>query len=561
MRSNDDGTPADEDRATRQALIDGATAVADAAVSHLLPEVETLKARLKPRDKKATRLAHTGLPALTRSTNRDEAALRRYIARLQDETTTEDQLGDCKKRLESHRFALELTQLQWSIVKRCHSLVAYNRPFEGSTKESRREKIKTMDKEQQGKSGGAARGLSSEEKTLQHQRLKLMSKVEIIVVDGGAEWLDIRALSAERLATQMSEAGWSWGDHDDTDEDEAVDPDEWETVPLAVQVRKLIEAARLNRHEYVMPRVRVVLPRIARSDNRDVALFLAQLTRMDPSVKVTIDDRDSIFMATPPPPPDEALENLLGYEFAGLTPTLNIDHSILVDLISDITHFRLEVQPWHEHTTSWQIEEELTHEGGVMAKTLYPILAGRRLVCTREAAEHFHELLRKVGTETERERGRLLVPWDEDTRSMTDAEIRARFNELSIRPPPPDVQIPLTILPTHWDEPSSVAKAVEEERVPAVALDVVRCGKLGSSKLSVFMQGWESGDVTVTSNKEIQARIRTWVEANRKSDDEAGPRIFKLDVTRNLLARSATPPEGWWDGTARTGPPGRSSEQ
>jgi hypothetical protein len=309
----------------------------------------------------------------------------------------------------------------------------------------------------------------------------------------------------------MSEAGWAWGDHDDADEAEAADPDEWETVPLAVQVRKLIEAARLNRHEYAVPRIRVVLPRIGRSDNRDVALFLAQLTRMDPSVKVTIEDRDSLFMTAPPPPLDKALENLLGYEFAGLSPTLNIDHSVLVDLISDITHFRLEVQPWHEHTTSWQIEEELMHEGGVMAKTLYPILAGRRLVCTREAAEHFHGLLRTVGTETERERGRLLVPWDGDTRSMTDEEIRARFNELSIRPPPPDVKIPVTIIPTHW-EPSSIAKAVEEGRLPAVALDVVRCGKLGSSKLSVFMQGWESGDVTVTSNKEIRGRIRTWRE-------------------------------------------------
>ena len=534
---------ADEDPdAVKGRMLETATNSID-IVSSLLQEIELLLARLEPRVKSLT---HTGFPTFVRSLRRDQDTLRRIIDDLQGAALTEDELRERERRLEHSRVNVGQAHLKWSVLKRCRSIVAINQSFHGSTKESRREQVSLQ--EQGLQVAGHGSKIPGHEKQQLHRTLKSKAKVEVDVIDGGFEWVDIRSVGRWRLARQMTDAGWPWGDVDGPDED--VDPEDWESVPLAMQVRRLAEAARLNRHEYAVPRVRVVLPNIGRGDDPDVDVFLAQLTGMDPLVQILIEDRNSAFMRAPTPSLETVLDNLVGDELASLTPTLNMDHTILIDLISDITHAQLEPQPWQASTTQLQIEEERLHEGGLMAKTLYPVLAGRHLVCTREAAEHFHEVLSTVGTALECQRGRLLVPCDDDTRSMSTEDIRAQFVALSIHPPPPDVQIPVTILPTSWGGLSSVSTAVEEGRLPRVALDVARCGNFSNSKLSIYMQGWATGDVTVTSNKEIRGQIRTWVEANRQSDEDAGPRIYRLDVTRNLLAKSKTAPEGW-DGTVR----------
>ena len=534
---------ADQDAAALQARMLATATASHDLVAPLVLEVESLIARLTPRVKSPIL---TGLPTFVRSLGRERVTLRRIADDLQRAALTEDELRDCGKKLEPSRVAVGHAHLKWSVLKHCRSLVAINQSFQGSTKESRREQVSRQEQELQ--EAGRGDKMPGHEKYQMHRALKCKARVEVEVVDGGFEWVDIRPLTFPRLVRQMGDAGWPWGETDDPDED--VDPEDWESVPLAVQVRRLAEAARLNRHEYAVPRVRVVLPNIGRGDHPDVAVFLGQLTRLDPLVQILIEDRDSDFMKAPTAALEAVLDNLVGDELAGLTPTLNIDHTILIDLISDITHALLTPEPWQAPTTQLQIEEERRHHDGLMAKTLYPVLAGRRLVCTREAAEHFHDVLRTVGTASERQRGRLLVPWDEDTRAMAAEDIRAQFAALSIHPPPADVQIPITVLPTSWDDPSSVSNAVEEGRLPRVALDVARCGNFGSSKLSIYMQGWASGDVTVTSNKEIRGQIRTWVEAHRQGDEDAGPRICRLNVTRNLLAKSKTAPEGW-DGTAR----------
>lgn len=557
MSPHDDDSPSspEEDAASHQARLLTTAAESIELVSTFVPEIEALIARLETNKVRIKSITQTGLPTLARSLRREERTLSGIAEDLgkdpstgdhRDATLTEDQLRDCGRKLDLSRVAVDNAHLKWTVLKRCRSIVSVNRNFQGSTKQSRREQVSL--KEQQDQDLGST--ISGWEKSQLHRALKQKAKVVVDVVDGGLEWLDIRSPSLNRLARQMAEAGWSWGDYEDPDED--VDPEEWESAPLAVHVRRLVEAVRLNRHDYTLPRVRIILPRIGCNDNLDVSVFLAQLTRIDPSVQVIIEDRDSAFMTRPTLPLETALDKLVGDPFASLTPTINVDHTILIDLISDITHTRLEPQPWQAPTTRAQIEDEQRHEDGLMASTVYPVLAGRRLLCTREAAIHFHDVLRTVGTVTECRRGRLLVPWDDHTRSMAAEEIRAEFVKLSTHPPPADVQVPITIQDTHWDEPSSVPTAVEEGWLPPVALDVARCGNFGSSKLSIYMQGWASGDVTVTSNKEIRGQIRTWVEANRQNEEDAGPHIYRLDVTRNLLAKSATPPEAW-DGAMKAG--------
>jgi hypothetical protein len=91
----------------------------------------------------------------------------------------------------------------------------------------------------------------------------------------------------------------------------------------------------------------------------------------------------------------------------------------------------------------------------------------------------------------------------------------------------------------------AITRAISEGTLPQVAHDVALSSAFQSSKLSIFMYGWAAGLTTVTSNKEVRGQIRTWVETHRKHDEEMGPQIWRLEVTRNLLAKAAQPREGW----------------
>ncbi|KAM0348622.1 hypothetical protein ACHAPU_004057 [Fusarium lateritium] len=373
-----------------------------------------------------------------------------------------------------------------------------------------------------------------------HRLLKEQGRVEVDVVQGGREWITVKAISRDRLARQMSDCGWGWGDHELGDQ---VDREEWEDTPLAKYVQRLVTAARMNRHEYRFPRIRLVLTNLARGEE-ELDILLYQLEHMDPLVEVTIEDQNSDYVTMPSPPLNTAIDNLVGDELAQLTSTINLDHTILIDLISDLTHLNLEPQPWQSRTTRAQIDEENAHKGGLMARVLYPVLADRKLVCTREAAEHFHGVLRTVGTKTERERGRLLIPWGSDAQETSPELIRQRFQELTVYPLPSNVQIPVTVIDEPWDM-EAITDAISKGNLPQVAHDVALSSAFKTSKLSIFMYGWAAGLMTVTSNKEVRGQIRTWVEANRKNEEEVGPQIWRLEVTRNLLAKAAQPREGW----------------
>lgn len=511
----------EDDIATTQQLMLKETRKNILACDSYIPEIESF---LKTIESKVKSPRVTGLPSFIRKIRKEHDILKRVESELVDGEQDEGGLGLLNRKLVASATIVQHGAVHWDILKRCRSFLVIDQTFQGSAKEDRKKQVSRV--------VGDGRDKQQLNRTLKEQ-----AKVEVDVVQGGNEWVDIRWLQADRLARQMTDCGWGWGDYCLGD---AVDPEEWEDTPLAKQVRRLVAAAKLNRHEYRVPRLRIVFPNLTKGENEDIDVLLDQICRLDPLVEIIVEDGSGKFLQTPPPPLQDAIRNLLGDEFDGLTDTLNMDHTILVDLISDITHLQLQPQPWQAQTTRLQIEEERKH-GGVMVRALYPILQGRTLVCTQEAAEHFHEVLRTVGTATERERGRLLVPFDDDTRNMPVEEIRARFEQLSVHALPHNVQIPMRILAETWTI-STVNQEVADGRLPKVALDVAKCGAFKSSKLSIYMYGWATGNVTITSNKEVRGQIRTWVETNRRDDQERGPAIWRIDVTRNLLAKSATPP-------------------
>ncbi|KAM3515940.1 hypothetical protein MY11210_000480 [Beauveria gryllotalpidicola] len=569
--SQDDRSDDDDMKLRRRKLIDLATTQLDAA-RPCIPELEALLAALAPKVKS---VHATGLVSFVRDLTYDVRAIEAILQepalrqappppplKHHDEEhdswphASRADLDALWKRLEPRTTGAYHGATRWGALRRCADLVAVKRTFQGSARETRRAAVLAR--------GGPQ--ADAADKAQLHRAIREQAKTEVAaVVDRGACWVDVRWISAERLARQMTDAGWSWGEHA---AGEAVDADEWEDAPFVKQVRRVVAAARRNRHEYRIPSIRLVLPNLARGAQPDIDVLLEQLPRLDPGVDLVVEDAASAFLTRPAARLDDAIRSLVGSGSlqVPLTDTLNLEHTVLVDLISDLTHLRLEPRAWHSRTTRAQIEEENARPDGVMAPLLYPLLQGRRLVCTHEAAEHFHEMLATVGTQTERARGRLLVPPPPPphhaaaaersapsaaTTTTTTAAARARFDALSERPLPGDVQFPVEVLPAddeRWDEDRVRRVVVDDGTLPRVALDIARRGRLKSSKLSTYMHGWREGVVTLTSNKEIRAHMRTWVEAGRTNDAERGPMVYCVEVTRNLLAKSAVPPPGWLDG-------------
>lgn len=519
----------------------------------IVPELEALVAAIRPTTKS---LSATGVPSAIRDLNADLTTLQWLTEQLSTaEALSKETLDKLAKKLEVGTFVSQCVA-RWNIVKRCRSFVALKRTFQSTTKQDRQriisQKLLVDDSSNNGNgdssnnnniSSGSSRNAA--EKSEMHRTIREQAKAEVIVVDRGAEWLDIRWITADKLARQMTDCGWAWGDYQPGD---VVEADEWQDMPFAKQARRVIAAARLNRHEYRIPRVHLVLPNLSRGVNEDIDVLLEQFTHTDPAVPVTISDATSPFLTIPPSPPDlsTAINNLASDDMDLLTSTLNMEHTILVDLVSDLTHVRLRPQPWHSRTTREQIADENSHPHGVMARRLYPLLRGRHLVCTHEAAVHFHDMLTTVGTPSERERGRLVVPFFEPERSSPPSTLRSRFVAMSAHTLPSDVQFPVEILPAKpaWDL-NTVKTAVDEGKLPAVAWDVAQRGRLKSSRFSTFLYGWAERVATLTSNKEIRAHLKTWVEEGRTADDETGPQVWCVDITRNLLAKSAWPPDGW----------------
>lgn len=430
---------------------------------------------------------------------------------------------------------------RWDVLKRCSSLVEVDRGFQSATEAEHKEAARHQfaDNETTGDMSDAkdhhVRG------KLYHAHLntlKVQSRVQVDVVDGGYEWIQVRLLQPRRLVEQMTQSGWSWDTYTRGD---TVPFDEWEDVALTKRLKQLVAAAKRNLHGFRRPRVRLVLPLIARQDHPDYDVLFEQYISMDPDVQVTIEDRDSPFLRSPPPA--NFIANLLGDPLDDLTETVALEHTVLIDLISDLTHCRLEPQSWQVPTTRAQIEEENSHEGGWMAKWLYSSLPGRRLVITKAGAKHLYQILETVGTETEKERATLLVPNPGEERTVTDEEARSRFQALSIHRLPDNLQIPVDVeIEADRLNDDRIAAEMEADRIPNDNTLLQPSSILQDNHRATVLSAWRQGHTIVTSNREYKNLVRKWIKSTGCSPEMVRDlRIHTLQVARYMLSSHATP--------------------
>lgn len=346
-----------------------------------------------------------------------------------------------------------------------------------------------------------------------------------IVAQGGLEWVKVSTTTETRLLFDLAKAGWeaadSSSDASSEDEEGGVSANNLaagghsspsnssiELVRLAAHLQR---ASRANLLRYRSPSVRFVLPKIPAYPSPPVRTILSQILATGATIECgpsslpyPISDGKSSSPMSPNRCSSSIFEKLLPDPQSSLTPTLNIDCTILLALISDLSHSpRTPHSPTHHQAITRQITLEVSDP--LLPDSLYPALAGRDLVCTAEAAIRMREIVQQIGTETECQRAWLLFshetspsPEEDITTkppSITDRGIihtlLAAHSEYKV---PSDLRLPIRIIPA-----SSAQSSLQ--KLPPIARAVA--AELSAINQSVFLFGWEAGITTVSSNRTV----------------------------------------------------------
>ncbi|KAL4821263.1 hypothetical protein BDW67DRAFT_172103 [Aspergillus spinulosporus] len=344
-----------------------------------------------------------------------------------------------------------------------------------------------------------------------------------IVADDGEEWVKVSTISETRLLFEMAKKGWE-ADSDvnsdgeertvlqnhDCGDDNDDDDDEIELLKLAGDMRK---AANIVRVHYRRPRLRFVLPKVEEGSNPEIDDLLKSIR----SYGVIVNCGKDVFTSRPytKPKSDNAMvhdsvdsvqdeiRNLLPNRFKRFTSTLNVDCTLLLAIVSDLSHCKnIATSPQHHKAINRQIEIE--RERPLLSAELWPAMESHQLLCTSDAAKRMREIVETIGTETERKRMAILMG-DPPFIGAESASLVTELQNLS------DYQLP------------PIAHKVEEI--------------LSDINASVFMYGWVSDIMTITSNRTVVKQIERMIEGHRDDEDMKGPLIWVCDTARSLIGK------------------------
>ena len=389
------------------------------------------------------------------------------------------------------------------------------------------------------------------------------------VVDDGEEWLRIISTGEKRLLQDMAAAGWDWDDEGDERDDggkrfadsveEAEEIDEGE-VPLVRLVKQLVRTARAKPHICKIPRVHVLLTRIDEGKDPQIDRLLHDVRQLGgQDVAVVVDCANSEFLVASPPADQDALVNLLPRGSWSTASVSNLDTTILIGLVADVCHANIEVKPWFNKIVRAHIADELK-SGSNLERHVYPFLRGKKLVTTRESAGRFWKLVNTMGSQSEIERARLLVPelpgenppsLDADEKPNPSpprpahANLVAEWQGLSKHSTPPDLQLPVIVA----EKPFNMDAEIASGHLPAAAREIAVEAKLTDLNAAVFLYGWANGYATVTANNEVKKKIiraleREIVERREVMEHITDPHIAVVGSGRALACRGPPPSKG-----------------
>ena len=347
---------------------------------------------------------------------------------------------------------------------------------------------------------------------------KAAALVDIVSRDG-LEWTKVSTISEKRLLFDLAKLGWQNDGFSDDDEDDAedhqnmsIDSDEDE-VPLVKSAKDLAKAAAANRTMGGHPRIVFILPRIESGSITEIDNLLDKI-RATGAVIQCADDLE------PAPPLESVLPKLLVDRSRNLSETLNIDCTILLAIISDISHSEVPMQDWFPRAVRAQIKAEA--EDRLLSTQLYPTMDSHPMVCTTEAAVQMKEIVATIGTDTEKARAQILL--GEDGEKSRD-ELLKEWRQLSEYQVPEGWQLPIKV----------VKREAEGARLPPVAEAVA--AQLSPINKSVFLYGWATGFTTLSSNRTVAKQIEHIIAEKGTDEADVGPSIWLCGEARSLVAK------------------------
>ncbi|CEL03314.1 hypothetical protein ASPCAL04470 [Aspergillus calidoustus] len=367
-----------------------------------------------------------------------------------------------------------------------------------------------------------------------------------IVADDGEEWVKVSTISETRLLFEMAKKGWeadsededgekrtvlqnhSRGEDSDYDDD---DDDAIELIKLAGDMRKAASLVRVN---YRQPRLRFVIPKVEEGQTPEIDDLLKAIRGYGVTVECGEDVSSSEHNASENPEAgpasnEEEVRPLLPNRLKRFTATVNVDCTLLLAIISDLSHYQsISPSPKHHKAINRQIEIE--RERPLLSTELWPTMESRELICTSEAAKRMREIVDTIGTDTERMRMAILMG-DHSFKEMKSASLIEELQKLSNYQVPVHLNIPIRIV----DAQPAINLGKQQGKLPPVAQKVEEI--LSDINTSVFMYGWVSKIMTITSNRTVVKQIETTIELQRDAEDLEGPLVWVCDTARSLIGK------------------------
>ena len=386
----------------------------------------------------------------------------------------------------------------WNAAKRSSGLQAFRKYFYWDKKNRNTTKGK----------GGASKGKTN--------------ALADIVADEGSQWLRVSTLSEKRLLFDLAKLGWM----NDSDSDEDMpdarpssedDDDDEDQVDIVRSARELARAAKANPIRGRPPKVNVILTRIVSGKTKEIDNILNKIRATGAIVHCAND--------IPPTPPLElVLPQLLIDRSRALSDTLNIDCTILLALVSDISHKPCPILDWYPGEVRAQIQEEA--EENLLPTHLYPAILAHPMVTTEEAAEQMSLIVQTLATDAEKARADILLAQG-DYEGQPPEDLVQAWMSLSDHPTPPGFKLPIRVVPSNID--------TLIEKLPAVATRL--SVELGALNRAIFLFGWAERLTTLSANRGRARQIETVINEVGLEEGEDGPHIWLCGESRSLIAK------------------------
>lgn len=350
----------------------------------------------------------------------------------------------------------------------------------------------------------------------QKARQKQFSALVDVVSQNGSEWIKVSSMTEKRIFFDLAKAGWAG---DSSSEDERSEDDDDEPEGIMKQAEALFKASRATRVRYHHPHVRFVLPKITRGRSKEVDQILEKVTALGIKVETSEDVHEAPHIA-------KVLHSMAVNPFHSFSDTLNVDCTVLLALISDLSHSCVSPEDWHHRFLRRQIEME--KEEQLLPNSLWPACGSRPLVCSQEAATRMNEIVNLVGSVSEKKRRDYLMETQETANWSREQRVKG-FQELSA------YEVPL-----HWNLPIVVVDAAlsTQKHLPPIAYKVME--RHSAINKSVFLYGWAAGMTTISSNRAVAKEIEAAVEAYREGTEDVGPHIWLCQAARSLVGKEKT---------------------